>query len=284
MAQVEVFQVSAFIDGEAGGNSAGVVVDGDRYTDAERQRIAAQTGFPETAFVGSSTSADLRLAFFTPTKPIPHCGHATVASFAQLSALGRIADGEFINETVDGPRRVRVSEGTVFMEQLHPELGPLGEASHQALLEALGIEAADLLPGSAPSLAHNGNGCLLVPLKDEATLAALKPDMDAVASLSEREKLIGLYAFAPKAGERQAAVRMFAPAYGIPEEAATGMMGGPLGYWLGRVKGLLGDRFLLEQGRLMHPPSPSLLEVRLEPAHLWVGGRAKAARRIQVEV
>lgn len=285
MAQVEVAWVRAFIDGEGGGNPAGVVLDGDRFTAEERQRIAAAAGFPETAFVCRSGTADLRLVFHTPTRSIPHCGHATVASFARLLETGRIQGPLRVNETVDGPRRIRLEGDAVFLEQVRPRLEPLSPGHRAALLASLGIDAGSLLPGFEPLRASNGNGLVLVPLREEPILASLAPDMAAVAALSEALAAVGYYAFVPRSsGARQAAVRMFAPAYGIPEEAATGMMAGPLGHWLAEVQGRPERRFLIEQGRLMPKPSPSLLQVELEADRLWVGGRAKTERVLSLSV
>lgn len=283
MPEVEIALVNAFVDGGGGGNPAGVVLEGDRFPPAQRQAIAAQAGLSETAFVCGSSSADVRLDIYTPTRPIPHCGHATVGAFALLLAAGRLGAGEWVNETVDGPRRIRLSEGRAFLEQVVPEFESLRPEDEDRLLVALGLTAEDLVPGHPPRRAHNGNGSLLVPLRDETTLARLAPDMGALSELSDALAVIGAYVFVPRPGqERQAVVRMFAPAFGIPEESATGMMAGPLGQWLSRELGLPGTRFLLEQGRLMTPPSPSLLQVDLEPGRLWVGGEAKVARTLQI--
>lgn len=283
MPEVEIALVNAFVDGGLGGNPAGVVLEGDRFTPTQRQALAARAGLSETAFVCGSPTADVRLDIYTPTRPIPHCGHATVGAFALLLAAGRLGAGEWVNETVDGPRRIRLSEGRAFLEQVTPSMEALRPTDEARLLEALGLGGEDLQPGHVPRRAFNGNGTLLVPLRDEATLARLAPDMAALSALSDALEVIGAYVFVPRPGrERQAVIRMFAPAFGIPEESATGMMAGPLGHWLSRELGLPGTRFLLEQGRLMTPPSPSLLEVELEPERLWVGGEAKVARTLRV--
>ncbi|HJV89371.1 MAG TPA: PhzF family phenazine biosynthesis protein [Holophagaceae bacterium] len=283
MPDIDIALVNAFVDRGTGGNPAGVVLEGDRFTPAERQTLAARAGLSETAFVCGSDSADVRLDIYTPTRPIPHCGHATVGAFAQLLASGRLGAGEWVNETVDGPRRIRLSADRAFLEQVIPTFEALAPEPEGALLAALGLPEGDLLPGKRPLRAFNGNGTLLVPLREEAVLARLAPDMDALAVLSEALGVVGAYVFVPRPGEaRQAVIRMFAPAYGIPEESATGMMAGPLGCWLSRELGLPGTTFLLEQGRLMHPPSPSLLQVEVEPARIWVGGEAKVARTLSV--
>ena len=109
--------IHAFADGERGGNPAGVVLDADDLDAAACQRIAAAAGVPETAFVSRSDIATLRLTFFTPTRQIAHCGHATVATFGLLHRLGRLGEGEFRKETIDGVRDVRIAGGRVFLAQ-----------------------------------------------------------------------------------------------------------------------------------------------------------------------
>jgi ascorbate-specific PTS system EIIC-type component UlaA len=90
---IEVQIVNAFIDGAAGGNPAGVVVDANALTAAQKLTVAQRVGLSETAFVSASNSATIKLDFFTPTRQIAHCGHATIATFSLLRHLGLISDG-----------------------------------------------------------------------------------------------------------------------------------------------------------------------------------------------
>jgi PhzF family phenazine biosynthesis protein len=84
--------VNAFVDNGRGGNPAGVVLNAERFSQAQKQAIAAKVGLSETAFVSPSRTADFKLEFFTPTRQIPHCGHATIATFSSLVQLG-LLDG-----------------------------------------------------------------------------------------------------------------------------------------------------------------------------------------------
>jgi len=63
---VDVQIVNAFIDGATGGNPAGVVVDANILTAAQKLKVAQQVGLSETAFVSASGSATIKLEFFTP--------------------------------------------------------------------------------------------------------------------------------------------------------------------------------------------------------------------------
>ncbi len=82
--RIEAHTVLSFIDGDTGGNPAGVVVDADALTGTQKLAVAQAMGLSETAFVSRSASATFKLEFFTPTRQIAHCGHATVATFSLL--------------------------------------------------------------------------------------------------------------------------------------------------------------------------------------------------------
>ena len=280
---IEAFIVNAFTDDGRGGNPAGVVLDADGLDAAARLAIAGRMGLSETAFASRSESQTFRLEFFTPTRQIAHCGHATIATFALLRELGRVADGTSTKETIDGVRKVIVEGDMVSMEQRAPTIEPLKFMTATSL--DLSIGASSL--GSW--IVDTGNRFAVIELESRKALAAVKPRQEEIARISESLDLVGYYLFTRDAGrdDRVATTRMFAPRYGIAEEAATGMAAGPLA-------GLLFERFgvgpsvVIEQGALMPEPSPSALHVRLDledgkPVRLFAGGRAYIERRVALE-
>ena len=265
---IDVHTDNAFTDTGGGGNPAGVVLDADALTQADKQRIAADIGFAETAFVSRSDVATFKLEFFTPNRQIAHCGHATIATFSLLRAQGRVGEGMLSKETIDGTRAIIVDADQVFMEQRKP-------AIEDVSLPALGV--GDATHGT---IVDTGNRFLMIEAPSADALAAIAPDQALIADVSERLDLIGYYAYARDARKpgRVATARMFAPRYGIDEEAGTGMAAGPLAALLHLRHGT-GARVLIEQGALMPTPSPSVIEVRLDVADgairgLMAGGRA----------
>ena len=82
---------------------------------------------------------------------------------------------------------------------------------------------------------------------------------------------------------------MFAPRYGILEEAGTGMAAGPLASYLYDVLQLKKTTFQIQQGKYMLPPSPSAITVQLQLenekiAGLMAGGKGVVARELEVKV
>lgn len=259
----------------------------------QKQAVAARAGFSETAFVSKSEIAEFKLEFFTPTRQIAHCGHATIATFCVLKQQGRIKAQRSSKETIDGTREIFFEGEQAFMEQRAPRYTALPSAGVAVaeVLGSLGLSAADLAAGREPEVVDTGNSFLVVPVKDSGRLAVVEPDFARVARVSEALDLIGYYAFAPQTRlpGRHAGARMFAPRYGINEESATGMAAGPLACYLRDRCGIAGDELLIEQGFLMPNPSPSLLISRLALVagaieRVLVGGRALISESIQIAI
>jgi PhzF family phenazine biosynthesis protein len=287
--------VNGFVTDGAGGNPAGVVLDADELDDNDMMRIAAKIGLSETAFVSSSDTEGFKLDFFTPNRRIAHCGHATIATFSYLAEIGRIGDGETSKETVDGPRKISIKNGAAYMEQLAPKYRTSCDWAKDGvttadLLESLGITESHLDKRIGPLLVNTGNSFIVVGVKDGATLRELKPDFDLISDISKKLDLIGYYVFTtdPKATDKDATTRMFAPRYAIEEESATGMAAGPLGCVLHDHLHIGKHSLLIEQGRFMRPASPSLITVELSTSNekilgLMAGGRGKVSKSLSIE-
>ena len=77
---VEVLRYAAFSTTPEGGNPAGVVLDAAAATEAQMQRVAAEVGYSETAFLVQEGPGAVRVRYFSPLAEVPFCGHATIAS------------------------------------------------------------------------------------------------------------------------------------------------------------------------------------------------------------
>lgn len=276
---INVKVINAFSINNAGGNPAGIVLKADALSSANKQQLATQLGFPETAFVSASSSAALKLDFFTPEKQIPHCGHATIAVFSYLKQQGLLTDTISSNETIDGNRTIFFEADKAFMEQRAPTFNK-PETDYLRIYESLNLTESDLIPGMRPTIVNTGNSFLIVPIRDEATLSQVNPNLTTIRAISAHYNLIGYYLYSKLSDQTlDATTRMFAPFYGINEESATGMAAGPLACFLHSHELEKKSLFRIQQGKFMNPPSESLLETRLEIkddtiTRLVVGGSA----------
>ena len=89
---------------------------------------------------------------------------------------------------------------------------------------------------------------------DAQELAALKPDMGALAAFTIDHEATGITVFAPS-GEKQTAmhVRSFAPAHGIPEDPVCGTGNLAVAHYLKQTNSLkrFGERYIARQGMQM---------------------------------
>lgn len=288
--KVTVQILNAFTENEQGGNPAGVVLDADALSHENKLVIAQKVGLSETAFVSRSKTADFKLDFYTPTKQIAHCGHATIAAFSYLKQLGLLKGNSSSKETIDGNRKIEIQGDLAFMEQLAPTYVDPVEREND-ILNSLGLIKEDLLSNAPIQVVNTGNTFLLIPVKDVKTLEDITPHFDAIENISEAYDLIGYYVFTTDAtaAEIDATTRMFAPRYGILEEAATGMAAGPLACYLFDVLQQKQTNFKIQQGKYMSPPSSSEIEVQLhvENGHitgLMAGGKGMVASEFEVKI
>lgn len=291
--KIEVHIVNAFIDGTFGGNPAAIVLDADQLTSIQKLNVAKQIGLSETAFISTSSTATFKLDFFTPTRQIAHCGHATIASFSLLKQMGVLAEGRYSKETIDGNREIIIDGENAFMEQLAPHYQRIEKGSDlgQRILTSLGLSDSQLLKKLDPFVVNTGNSFLIVPLLDEKSVFDLQAKRNEIETISNELDLIGYYIFSDttKIKGRHAGTRMFAPRYGITEEAGTGMAAGPLACFLYDYLGLTDKQIIIEQGHLMQPPSPSVINVVLELTEgrihrLMAGGTARRMSSVSIEL
>src|SRR5438445_534785 len=231
-----------FTDVPLAGNQLAVFTDARDLDPLTMQALARETNFSETVFVlpPSSADADVRIRIFTPTLELPFAGHPTLGSAFVLGGplskiVIRLETGAGIVPVElerDGPRIV-----FGLMEQPIPAWQSVPDAA--AILAAVGVTGSQL-PIERYDL---GPGHLYIELGSPEEVAALAPDISALARASED----GVNCFA-RDGSRWK-TRMFAPNHGVVEDAATGSAAGPLAVHLARHGRIaFGERIEISQG------------------------------------
>ena len=90
---MKLYQVDSFTGEAFKGNPAGVWI-GEEFPDERiMQQVAAEMNVSETAYVECGKEG-YRIRYFTPTREVPLCGHATLASAHMLRELKYVADGD----------------------------------------------------------------------------------------------------------------------------------------------------------------------------------------------
>jgi PhzF family phenazine biosynthesis protein len=212
------------------------------------------------------------MRFFSPTDELDLCGHATIATWSLLHQNGLPA-GDYTQETFAGVLKVNVqNDGVVFMEQVPATF--YEEIPRSELAAVLGLAEDDFHEALAPQVVSTGLKDIMVPLKNEAVLAKLRPDFAAITELSKKYDITGLHVFALcEAGDSLTAARNFCPRYGIPEEAATGTSTGAMFCYLKAHDALpKGETYRAEQGHAMD--ELSYIYGKFVGDVVWIGGEA----------
>ena len=292
-----IYQVDAFTREKLAGNPAGVVPDARGLTEGQMQRIARELNNSETAFLfpGKEGEYDVHVRFFTPTREVPVCGHATIAShYIRAMELGldsarvvqKCGAGLFPVDVCkeNGDYRVVMTQGKAVIGE------PLPQEYQARVLDALGVTWDDLRPGCPMASASVGSPKLMVVLNDLDKLHSLKPDLEALKELSGEIGCNGYLVFTLHPGEEPLVHgRMFGPANGVAEDPATGIANGPMGAYLVQF-GLIptdGDevRFTSVQGEAMGRPGAMEVCVELEegrPGEIRIIGDAVVAFQAEI--
>jgi trans-2,3-dihydro-3-hydroxyanthranilate isomerase len=258
------------------GNPLAVFPDGRGIGDVTMQRIARELNLSETVFVVPATRPDCvaRLRIFTPFSELPFAGHPTVGASFVLIQNGTVPEhtGRFALEEGIGAVPIHVDAGDrplIWLTTPPIQDGPVFDGA--ACATVLGLETGDLLD-LPPQLLNAGNPTLFIALKNNAAVDRASADMSGMRSLAKHHPgPFCIFVFALSA--TGAYSRMFAPAYGIAEDPATGSATGPLAAYMIRhklVSGALGTRFVSEQGT--HMGRRSLLHVHVHRDGIDVGG------------
>jgi len=238
-----------FTSSPLAGNQLAVFTDARRIPEELLQPLAKEMAFSETVFVyPPEQGGNVRIRIFTPASELPFAGHPILGTAFVLAAPLQL--GVIALETGKGIVPVELerdeSGRIVFgrMTQPVPAVEPFAQAAE--LLAALGVERSEL----PVEVYDNGARHVYVALADEAAVAALAPDLAALAKLP----VLGANCFAGS-GTRWK-TRMFAPADGVAEDPATGSAAGPLACHLAR-HGLTawGEQIEISQGAEIGRPS-----------------------------
>lgn len=272
----EVQRIAAFADGERGGNPAGVVIAETLPDPADMQRIAAEVGYSETAFV-SPAGVAWQVRYFAPAIEVDFCGHATIAIGAALAA--RDGDGVFTLQlnhdriTVEGRSAGGKLEATLTSPRTRSRAADSGLV--QEALALFGWIQTDLDPRIPPALVHGGADHLVLALASRERLAGMRYDLDAGQELAQRAGLATYSLVFAESGQRFHARNPF-PAGGIYEDPATGAAAAALAGYLRDLGWTSPGGIEILQGWDMGMPSRLQAEWTAEPgAGIRVSGSAR---------
>jgi trans-2,3-dihydro-3-hydroxyanthranilate isomerase len=262
------------------GNQLAVFGDGSGLSEALMQRVAREMNLSETVFLlPGDDDADAHARIFTPGAELPFAGHPVLGTGFFLGERDGLETVRLRTGAGVVPVALRRSGGVIEYGEMEQPI-PTIEAFERSdeLLAALGVERSEL----PIEVYRNGPVHAYVALANEAAVAALAPDTNALMRLGE----MGVSCFAGSDGRFK--TRMFGPALGVVEDPATGSAAGPLAVHLAR-HGLaeFGAEIEIRQGEEIR--RPSILRARVEGSadrieKVVVGGSAVPVARGEYRV
>lgn len=172
-------RISAFSDGQQGGNPAGVLIADTLPSRKQMQQIAAEIGYSETVFAAPQKEGEWTTRYFSPESEVPFCGHATIALGAALAErFGAGTHTLHLSETsitVEGE-----AVGDHFSAALQSPATrnePVRDEMVSAALDLFGLALSNLDQTYAPARIHAGADHLLLALKDRGQLAGMTYDL-----------------------------------------------------------------------------------------------------------
>jgi PhzF family phenazine biosynthesis protein len=253
--QVDVFTERPFL-----GNPVAVVIGAEGLDAATMQRIAGWTNLSETTFLLKSDKADYRLRIFTPRQELPFAGHPTIGSAHAALESGFVKKKEKLTQECGaGILELSVENHWIYVRAPQPKLTHLDKRTPWG--KALRVDV--------------GPVWIVAELESAAALAALQPDMAAIAELSRALEATGVTLFArAEDGRSEIQVRSFAPLHGVPEDPVCGSGNISVGAYLrslGKIEDI-GSPYLARQG--MQLGRDGRISVRVTERDIYIGGRA----------
>jgi trans-2,3-dihydro-3-hydroxyanthranilate isomerase len=298
--ELDFLLIDVFTDRPFGGSRLYLFPDGAQAGDALMQKLAMEMGAGETAFIvpprAAGAAAGLRV--FTPNGEIPFAGHSVLGATFALDELGRRpqADRPFTWELEAGrfavERRPAAGRPVYFLTQEPPVF--MGQYFQRGkVARTLGISEDEIaITGLPCEVISTGLPIHIVPVPSLEVMAAINVRRREADGIARDLGFGDLFVFTCEVENPESTVhcRMFAPHFGIPEDAASGAATGALVAYMVKhrlVKCEDRVRIVSEQGLEMGRPSRIVAEATVrggQATDIRVGGACVLVGRGRLDV
>ena len=263
MTSGRLYKLAAFTNTPEGGNPAGVWIGAELPDPSTMQRIAAEVGFSETAFLAPTSGPARVVRYYSPVAEVPFCGHATIAAGIVLAEAG--GDGVYRLTTAVGevPVSVRQRSGQrlASLTSVEPRCAPADRSLLTDALATLGWDEAELDPSIPPARAYAGAWHLVLAVARARRLATLDYDFDRLKAIMLAHDLTTLQLVWRESHSVFHARNPF-PVGGIVEDPATGAAAAALGGYLRQARLIQAPAVVtIRQGEAMGRPSLLTVEI-----------------------
>ncbi|EPS70246.1 hypothetical protein M569_04514 [Genlisea aurea] len=217
-AAVRYCVIDAFTDSAFKGNPAAVCLLEEEKDDEWLQAVAREFNLSETCFLTRLNGSRFALRWFTPTREVELCGHATLAASHFLFSYGLAEESDRVEfSTLSGTLTARriPSNNDRFLIQLHFPASSVVEYNGDDtsyVSKCLNGASFDEIHSTLPTQD------ILVLLPSYDAVCKLEPNLDEIKKCSGR----GLIVTAVATSEFDFCSRFFCPKFGINEDPVCG--------------------------------------------------------------
>ncbi|MEK4424617.1 PhzF family phenazine biosynthesis isomerase [Solibacillus sp. FSL K6-1523] len=295
MVKVNIKHIDAFSSTPEKGNPAGVVLNGEDYTEKQMLAIAAAVGFNETAFVVPSNVADFHIRYFTPGHENNLCGHATMGTVYALKMNGLLEKSTFTIETKAGilPIQIREENNQILITMQHakPQFQSFG-GSKSDLAASIGLREEDLHSEYPIVYGSTGIWTLIIPVKELSSFSKMTPNTKEFPKvlLEMPEASVHPICFEVRDHGNDMHARHFSsPHSGTIEDAITGTASGVMGAYYKKYVNQyinLPTTLIVEQGHEINKDGQVYVHVNEENEQLdiSISGTAVFVKNIEIEI
>lgn len=258
-----LYRYSAFTQAPEGGNPAGVWIGETLPDQSTMQKIAAEVGFSETAFIAPVSGWERTVRYYSPEAEVSFCGHATIATGVVLGDTDKDGTYKLAIAVGEVPVTVRTQNGIreASLTSVEPTHTSAPQTLIREVLAALGWELSDLDRSIPPARAYAGAWHLVLAVADPLQLAELDYDFDRLKSVMLSDGLTTLQLVWWERPDVLHSRNPF-PVGGVVEDPATGAAAAALGGYLRDAKLVSAPTTLLiRQGEAMGRPSRLTVEI-----------------------
>jgi PhzF family phenazine biosynthesis protein len=259
------------------GNPLCVFEDGGGLDTATMQALARQFNLSETTFILPSSRASAGVRIFTPDYEMPFAGHPTLGTAFACRSLGKGGDAL----TLEMPAGVIPVSAQGDRWTLRANTPTWRDAPIGPIARMLSLNDEEI--AGKPLWVRAGKEQLIVPLRDEAAVRRVRPNVELMSHVRSEDGHSMAYVFAQVA-ENQLLSRFFFPSgTAILEDPATGSATANLGGWLIATGRPCPLSYQISQGEYTGRPSSLYLTVNAE-RHILVSGDVIELGRGTVDV
>ncbi|WP_158934763.1 PhzF family phenazine biosynthesis protein [Burkholderia sp. S171] len=226
----QLYLVDVFTQDSFRGNPVAIIIPSVEPSPKRMLQIAQWLGLPETVFilprgVEAKAEADYAVRIWSTIRELPFAGHPSIGVAHVLLSKGIISarNGKFIQRSPAGLVQMRVEvvedQHRIFFQTPIPDVRSVNRVEGAAVIAALRHPSGT----DQIFIVDAGARWLVVELPAASDVDRLRPDFDAINSLSDVHQVSGITVLGSTGlSDVHYEVRSFAPAIGVPEDAVCG--------------------------------------------------------------